>query len=360
MAWWNDFVTWMNSTAGTHLILNVILPFLAIVVAGIVAALIGRAATKRVLAHSTRELQGAAIIALITVGRKAAIWSSLGSDERRHVDSLMTEADIRVRLIPITGAGVAADWAAHQLADMKKNSASFSFQADQTFVDYRDRLLDWQLKPGRARKQFTSDLQQWHYEDEHPVVTTGQEWTPAPVEPPTRDWSPAAVEPTTSVEPAASVEPATVIEPSAETPAAAETDDTAIIPASALATAPPPTVAPMDAPAPAGLTTSSFAPASREPVADEPAEHESSLHGSESEVHKPVVVEPVVDEHAPALIEPDIEEPNIDEPNIDEPNDPERDIDEPTATVSSVPVASSPVSSANESTDNEHADPYKY
>ena len=27
---------------------------------------------------------------------------------------------------------------------MKKNSATFSFQAEQDFVDYRDRLLDWQ------------------------------------------------------------------------------------------------------------------------------------------------------------------------------------------------------------------------
>ena len=236
MEWWNDIVTWFNSATGSRVFLSAILPFLAIVVAGVVAAAIGRGSATRVLAHEDRELQGAAIIALIVVGRKASIWTSLGADERQHVDSLMTEADIRVRLIPVAGASQAADWAAHQLADMKKNSASFSFQADQTFVDYRDRLLDWQLKPGRARKLFASDLQQWRYEDGSPAVPAPKEWTPEPVETPAdpaahQQWAPSPVEPSTST-----------------------AANTVITPTPGLATAPPPTVAPMAAPAPVGVT----------------------------------------------------------------------------------------------------------
>jgi hypothetical protein len=191
MAWWNDIVAWFNSASGSRIFLSAILPFVAIVVAGIVAAAIGRGSTKRVLDHQDRELKGAAIIALIVVGRKASIWSSLGSDEKQHVDSLMSEADIRVRLLPVGGANTAADWAAHQLGDMKKNSASFSFQAEQTFVDYRDRLMDWQNKPGRAKKLFASDLQQWRYEDESPAATPAQEWAPAPVSPSTAATPPA-------------------------------------------------------------------------------------------------------------------------------------------------------------------------
>ncbi len=124
------------------------------------------------------------------------------------------------------GASQAADWAAHQLADMKKNSASFSFQAEQTFVDYRDRLLDWQLKPARARKLFASDLSQWRYEDESPSTVAPREWTPTPVEPP----KPSPFEPAPS------------------------TAATSVITTPGLASAPPPTVAPMEAPAPAGVT----------------------------------------------------------------------------------------------------------
>jgi hypothetical protein len=179
MAWWNDFVAWFNSAAGSRVFLSAILPFVAIVVAGFVAAAIGRGSTERVLAHEYRELTGAALIALIVVGRKASIWASLGSDEKQHIDSLMSEADIRVRLLPVAGASQAADWAAHELGDMKKNSASFSFQAEQDFVDYRDRLLDWQDKPRRAKKLFASDLEQWRFEDSSPANAAPQEWTPA-------------------------------------------------------------------------------------------------------------------------------------------------------------------------------------
>jgi hypothetical protein len=228
MAWWNDFVAWFNSASGQRVFLSAILPFVAIVVAGIVAAAIGRGAARRMVDHQDRELKGAAIIALIVVGRKASIWSSLGADEKQHVDSLMSEADIRVRLLPVNGASTAADWAAHQLADMKKNSASFSFQAEQTFVDYRDRLLDWQNKPGRAKKLFSSDLSQWRYEDESPATTPAQEWTPAPVEP------------------AASLTPP---------PTAATEAVPTEITTPGLATAPPPTVTAVSAPPPAGVTT---------------------------------------------------------------------------------------------------------
>jgi hypothetical protein len=184
MGWWNDFVAWLNSADGSRVFSGAVLPFVAIVLAGIIAALIGRGFAKRVVDHQDRELKGAAIMALIVVGRKASIWSSLGADEKQHIDSLMSEADIRVRLLPVAGANTGADWAAHQLNDMKKNSASFSFQAEQTFIDYRDRLLDWQNKPGRARKLFSSDLQQWRYDDESPASTPVQEWTPAPVSTP--------------------------------------------------------------------------------------------------------------------------------------------------------------------------------
>jgi hypothetical protein len=251
MAWWNDFVAWFNSTTGSRVFLSTILPFVAIVVAGIVAAAIGRGTARRMVDHQDRELKGAAIIALIVVGRKASIWSSLGADEKQHVDSLMSEADIRVRLLPVSGASPAADWAAHQLADMKKNSASFSFQAEQTFVDYRDRLLDWQNKPGRAKKLFASDLSQWRYEEESPATAPSHEWTPAPVEsttPPIATptaTTPAATTPTIAVPAATAPVTAPVVTTPSTTPVATP----------GLSTAPPPTVEAADAPPPAGITT---------------------------------------------------------------------------------------------------------
>jgi hypothetical protein len=189
MQWWNDVVTWFNSSAGSRVITTAILPFIAIVVAGLVAAWIASGFARRIINHQDREIKAASIMALIGAGRRAAVWSSLGADEKQHVDSLISEADLRIRLLPVSGAIAAADWATHELNAMKKNSASFSYQAEQTFFDYRDRLLDWQSRPKRAKKLFAFDLVQWQYEDDSSsqssLVTQQQEWAADHVQPST-------------------------------------------------------------------------------------------------------------------------------------------------------------------------------
>jgi cell division septation protein DedD len=242
MDWWNGIQAWFVSATGSKIFLDAILPFVAIVLAGIIAAGIGRGSARRVIDHEDREHTAAAVIALIVVGRKAAIWSSLGGDEKQHVDSLMSEADIRVRLLPVSGSSVAADWAAHELATMKKTSASFSFQAEQSFVDYRDRLLSWQAKPRRARKLFASDLDQWKYEDagESPLVAEQQKWATEHVQP-----TPTA--------------------PGAAAP-------TAVLPTTpGLATAAPPTTTAMDAPPPETPTQAAVARSKNAPTTEAPA-----------------------------------------------------------------------------------------
>jgi hypothetical protein len=219
MQWWNDFVTWSNSATGTRIITTAILPFIAIVVAGVLAALIARASSKRVIDHQNREIKAAAIMALIGAGRRAAIWSSLGADAKQHVDSLISEADLRMRLLPVTGAIAAADWASHELEGMKKNSSNFSFKAEQTFFDYRDRLLDWQLRPAKAKKLFAFDLVQWQYEDgqtsQSSLVMQQQEWASAHVEPSTTPLTSGAAAKT----PLSPVRPASPAVSSAATPA---------------------------------------------------------------------------------------------------------------------------------------------
>jgi hypothetical protein len=235
MQWWNDIVSWFNSSEGTRIITTAILPFIAIVVAGLVAAWIASGFARRIIDHQDREIKAAAIMALIGAGRRAALWSSLGADEKQHVDALISESDLRMRLLPVSGAIAAADWATHELNAMKKNSASFSFQAEQTFFDFRDRLLDWQARPRRAKKLFAFDLVQWQYDDDSTsqssLVAQQREWASDHVEPHTgtapTGGSTAAAAPTAT--------PATV----APTTAAPTTPSLA----SQLAAAPPPLIA---------------------------------------------------------------------------------------------------------------------
>ncbi len=128
MNWWNDLIDWTASDAGWRVLSGAVIPFVAIVVAGVVAALIGRGATKRVVSLQEREARNSAVAAIISAARKAAVWGSLGHDERAYADHLAEDADVRLRLLPVSGAPTAANWAQHEIADIKKNSSTFSFQ----------------------------------------------------------------------------------------------------------------------------------------------------------------------------------------------------------------------------------------
>ncbi|WP_152998141.1 hypothetical protein [Curtobacterium luteum] len=179
MNWWNDLMDWTASDAGWRVLSGAIIPFVAIVVAGVVAALIGRSATKRVVALQEREAKNAAVAAIISAARKAATWGSLGHDERAYADHLAEDADVRLRLLPVSGSPMAANWAQHEIADIKKNSSTFSFQAEQSLAEFRDRLLEWQARPNRARKLFKSDLERWKFESPDPdaeLVKRQQDW----------------------------------------------------------------------------------------------------------------------------------------------------------------------------------------
>lgn len=181
--WWNDIVRWFTSSTGQGVVTNAILPFLAILVAAVVATLIARGSIKRLIAQQDREQKASAIATLIASGRRAAVWGTLSAAEKDHVDHQISEAEVRVRLLPAAGASLAADWTAHQLATMKTNSVNYSFQAEQDLSDLEDGLIAWHAKPSRARKLFAQDLAAWKYETAVPPVddlaTKQHEWAAA-------------------------------------------------------------------------------------------------------------------------------------------------------------------------------------
>ncbi len=181
MQWWNDFVRWFYSDNGQQVLVSAVIPFVAIVVAGLVAALIGRGATRRIVAQRDHETRAAAVSALISAGQNAARWHSQSPAAREHAEHLANDADVMVRLLPISGASYAADWASHQIAEMRVNSVSFSYQADQTLREYRERLVFWLHKPGKGRKLFAADLERWRYEERgtDPLIAEQQEWAEA-------------------------------------------------------------------------------------------------------------------------------------------------------------------------------------
>ncbi|MFP7759995.1 hypothetical protein [Marisediminicola sp. LYQ85] len=269
MQWWNDFLEWFGSNDGQTVVVSAIIPFVAIVVAGLVAALIGRGSTKRLITLNDRENRIAAVATMIGAARKASVWNTLSVPEQQHADHVASEADVRVRLLAVPGSGLAADWAAHQIASMKNDSISFSFQAEQSLLEFRDRMVTWQAKPSRAKKLFKNDLELWAYEDSKnskDLVTQQEAWaagqassgsgsaaTPAPA-----DAAPAAAPRSLAPRAGASnpvpLTPAVASAPSAQSPAAVIENDpatTVAMPAS------PELVEPTGAPRPASASTPS-------------------------------------------------------------------------------------------------------
>ncbi len=179
LEWWNDIVRWFSSDEGWAVVTGAILPFVAILAAGVLAGLITRGSMKRFVAHQDRQAKSAAVAALIASGRKAATWSTLSAQEKEHVEHQTSEAEVRLRLLPVVGSGPAADWAAHHIASMKRNSANYSFQAEQDLRDLQDGLVGWQLKPTRAKKMFAQDLAAWRYDESLPedeLASKQREW----------------------------------------------------------------------------------------------------------------------------------------------------------------------------------------
>lgn len=187
MQWWNDLVDWIASDDGWRILSGAVIPFVAIVLAGIIGAAIGRAGVKRLVEQRDRETRVAAVAALVTAGQNAARWHSQGADAREHAQQIAAEADIAVRLLPVTGADVAADWAKHQLEAMRVNSVNFSIPMEETLAEYQNRLVAWLRRPRRAGKLFATDLDRWDYEvlpTERPAASPPSS---APATPPAPD-----------------------------------------------------------------------------------------------------------------------------------------------------------------------------
>lgn len=168
MLWWNELISWITSNSARPTLLAAAVLFVAVLAAGLLASWIANMAIRRVIAQRDREAKTSAIAALVDAATEASVWNSLTPQEQVLSDRAVGQADIVVRLLPIRGSDVAANWAAHQLHELKRASATFGYQLDPAVVEFRDRLLEWERRPSRARKQFQNDLVRWRAQRQEP------------------------------------------------------------------------------------------------------------------------------------------------------------------------------------------------
>jgi hypothetical protein len=164
MQWWNDFWGWLTSQDAQPVIFTAVVILVSIIVAGLLSAWIARGAIRGLLSRAEREQKAAAVAALVDAAVEASVWNSLTPAEQVLSDRSVGQADILVRLLPVKGAAAAADWSAHQLAELKRNSATYGYSLEPAIIEFRDRLVEWQNRPRRARRLFLDDLERWRYE----------------------------------------------------------------------------------------------------------------------------------------------------------------------------------------------------
>jgi hypothetical protein len=156
-----NFVDWLFGADAQPVIFSALVFISAVIVGSVLAAWISRSAVRGVLSQRDHETKAAAIGTLIDAATEASVWNSLTPAEQVLSDRAVGQADIQLRLLPVKSSGIAANWAANQLAELKRTSATFGYQLEPALIEFRDRLIDWQNKPNRARKVFQADLDRW-------------------------------------------------------------------------------------------------------------------------------------------------------------------------------------------------------
>lgn len=165
MQWWNEFVTWLQTVDGKRSIFLGAVVLVSVIVGVIVTSSIVRGSIKRLINQQQRELKNNVIATLVDAAAEAASWNTLPAAVQVQSDRSSAQAETLLRLLPVKGAGIAANWAAHELDALKRSSPREVGATPASITEFRDRLIEWRNKPARAKKGFISDLERWSYLD---------------------------------------------------------------------------------------------------------------------------------------------------------------------------------------------------
>jgi hypothetical protein len=165
MQWWNEFVTWLQTIDGHRSIFLAAVVLVSVVVGVLVTAAVVRGSIKRLIAQQQREQKNNVIATLVDAAAEAASWNTLPASIQVQSDRASAQAETLLRLLPVKGSGVAANWAAHELEALKRASPTTTGAAPASITEFRDRLIAWRNKPARAKKSFITDLERWSYLD---------------------------------------------------------------------------------------------------------------------------------------------------------------------------------------------------
>lgn len=161
--WWGAYIDWATSAAGLTILTSAVIPFIAILSAGVFAAVIARGGMSRLAMQQERERKAAVIAAGLAAGRRAVEWGSITLGEQNQIDRELAESFAHLRLIPAPGADLAAEWAHLKTRIIKQKAIASAVAAEAELRGLEDWLVLWHRRPRSAARHFAEDLETLRY-----------------------------------------------------------------------------------------------------------------------------------------------------------------------------------------------------
>jgi len=167
---WQSYLGWATSPGGLEILTTAVLPFIAILAAGIIAAILARDGIIRLARRQEREQQSGVIAGCLAASRSALGWATLAMREQDQLDQQLAECAARLRMLPAKGADAAAEWARLKSALIKTGALAGSPSAEAELRDLEDWLILWHRRPRKAARHFEADLETLRFRASQPIA----------------------------------------------------------------------------------------------------------------------------------------------------------------------------------------------
>jgi len=159
----SDLASWLTSPDNFGTLVSAAASMVALILGLIFGGLIVSSQAGKLTRTADEHAKATVVAEVLDATNEIAVFASLPAAAQVASDRVITRVDVHLRVLPVQGAGVIADWAGHQLAELKRASAVGVTAAQTTLDGVRDRLVLWIYNPKRAAKLCQRDMERWSF-----------------------------------------------------------------------------------------------------------------------------------------------------------------------------------------------------
>ncbi len=159
----SDLAGWFSDPNNFGTLVSAATSIVALILGLIIGAMIVSSQAGKQTRTADEHAKASVVADVLDATTELAVFASLPAAAQAACDRTVARVDVRLRVLPVQGAGSVADWTGHQLNELKRASAVGVTAAQTTLDILRDRLVLWVYNPKRAAKQCQRDLERWSF-----------------------------------------------------------------------------------------------------------------------------------------------------------------------------------------------------